>query len=81
VVIVRYRFLIPFVPFLQLFDWFMRGVMGLIKPLVVDSVPPGGIGNIVFVPLVAVALWFSLPRTGDRAGVAADVDVRPDRLP
>lgn len=46
VVIVRYRFLIPFVLLLQLFDW----LMGEIKPLVVDSMPPGGIGNIIFVP-------------------------------
>ena len=40
VVIVRYRLLVPFVLLLQLFDWFMRGVMGEIKPLVVDSMPP-----------------------------------------
>lgn len=66
VVIVRYRFLVPFVLLLQLFDWFMRGVMGEIKPLVVESMPPGGIGNIVLVPLVAVALWFSLPKAGTR---------------
>lgn len=69
VVIVRYRFLVPFVLLLQLFDWFMRGVMGEIKPLVVESMPPGGIGNIIFVPLVAIALWFSLPKSGERAAV------------
>ena len=66
VVIVRYRFLIPFVLLLQLFDWFMQGVMGDIKPLIVDSMQPGGIGNIIFVPLVAIARWFSLPKVGDR---------------
>jgi hypothetical protein len=27
--------------------------------------PPGGIGNIIFVPLVAIALWFSLPKNSD----------------
>ena len=63
VVIFRYRFLVPFALLLQLFDWFMRGVMAEIKPLVVDSMPPGGIGNIIFVPLVAIALWFSLPKS------------------
>ncbi len=71
VVIVRYRFLVPFVLLLQLFDWLMRGVMGEIKPLVVDSMPPGGIGNIIFVPLLAVAVWFSLPKVCDRAEAAA----------
>lgn len=70
-VIVRYRFLVPFVLLLQLFDWLMRGVMGEIKPLVVESTPPGGIGNIIFVPLVAIALWFSLPKSGDRAEATA----------
>lgn len=67
VVIVRYQFLVPFVLLLQLFDWFMRGVMGEIKPLIVDSMPPGGIGNIVLVPLVTIALWYSLPKTSRRA--------------
>ena len=63
VVIVRYRFLVPFVLLIQLVDWLMRGVIGEIKPLVVESMPPGGIGNIIFVPLLAIALWFSLPKT------------------
>lgn len=50
---------------------FMRGVIGEIKPLVVDSTPPGGIGSTIFVALVAVALWFSLPMAGDRAAATA----------
>ena len=72
VVIVRYRFLVPFVLLLQLFDWLMRGVIGEIKPLVVESMPPGGIGNIIFVPMVAIALWFSLPKAGERPRQAAN---------
>ena len=62
IVMVRYRFLIPLVLTLQLFDWIMRGVLGEIKPLIVDEIPPGAIGNIIFVPLIAIALWFSLPK-------------------
>ena len=62
IVIARYKFLVPLVLALQLFDWIMRGVLGEIKPLVVDDIPPGGIGNIIFVPMVAIALWFSLPK-------------------
>ena len=72
VVIVRYSFLVPFVLLLQLFDWLMRGFIGEIKPLVIDSMPPGGIGNIVFVPLVAIALWFSLPKAGERPAQTAN---------
>ena len=62
IVIARYRFLIPLVLALQLFDWTMRGVLGEIKPLIVDEIPPGAIGNIIFVPMIAIALWFSLPK-------------------
>ncbi|MDH3248097.1 MAG: hypothetical protein OEQ47_04015 [Acidimicrobiia bacterium] len=67
VAILRHRFLVPFVLLLQLIDWFMRGVMGEVKPLIVDSMSPGGVGNIVLGPAVAIALWFSLPRLGERA--------------
>lgn len=62
IVIARYQFLIPLVLALQLFDWIMRSVLGELKPIVVDGTPPGAIGNLVFVPLIAIALWFSLPR-------------------
>jgi hypothetical protein len=71
IVLARYRFLIPLVLALQLFDWIMRGVLGEIKPIVVDGTPPGAIGNIIFVPLVAIALWFSLPNqtSGSSPGI------------
>jgi hypothetical protein len=36
--------------------------MGLLKPLVVDNPPPGEVGNYIFLPPVATALWFSPPR-------------------
>lgn len=65
VAVLRYRFLVPFALLLQLADWVLRSVVGEFKPLVVDNPPPGAVGNIVFVPLVAVALWFSLPRVED----------------
>jgi hypothetical protein len=68
VVIVRYRFLIPAVLLLQLLDWGGRTLVGVLKPFVVDAPPPGAYGNLVFVPLVAIALWFSLPRRDDVAG-------------
>jgi hypothetical protein len=37
----------------------------MLKPFVVDAPPPRAYGNLVFVPLVAVALWFSLPSRDD----------------
>lgn len=62
---------------------FMRWVIGEIKPLVVDSIPPGGIGNIIFVALVAVALWFSLPMAGDGLQPRLEVIATrgPDQVP
>jgi hypothetical protein len=62
VVIVRYRFLVPAILLLQLLDWGGRTLVGQLKPFVVDAPPPGAHGNLIFVPLVAIALWFSLPR-------------------
>ena len=62
VAIWRYRYLVPFVLLLQLLDWGGRLGMGLLKPLVVADPPPGEIGNYIFVPLVAIALWFALPK-------------------
>ena len=65
VVIVSYRFLVPAVLALQLLDWGGRTLVGMLKPLVVDAPPPGTYGNLVFVPFVAIALWFSLPKHDD----------------
>ena len=61
-VIVRYRFLVPAVLLLQLLDWGGRALVGELKPFVIDALPPGAYGNLIFVPLVAIALWFSLPK-------------------
>ena len=60
VIILRYRFLL-----LHLLDLVGRIGVGLLKPLEVADPPLGAIGNFVFLPLVAIALWYSLPRTTD----------------
>jgi hypothetical protein len=70
VVLARYRFLIPFAWLLQVLDWGGRALVGQLKPLVVDAPPPGAIGNLVFLPLALVALWFALPRVRAVMGVA-----------
>jgi len=36
---------------------------GEFKPLIADGTPPGAIATFIVVPILAVALWFSLPRT------------------
>ena len=62
VIIVGYRFLIPFALLLQVLDWGGRMLVEALKPMVVDSPPPGAIGNFIFLPLSLIALWFALPK-------------------
>lgn len=62
VVLWRYRQLVPFVLLLLLIEWLGRLGIGLFKPVIAAGTPPGVVGNFVIPPLVAVALWFSLPR-------------------
>jgi len=66
VVLARYRFLVPAILLLQLLDWGGRTLVGMLKPFLVDAPPPGAYGNLIIVPLVAIALWFSLPGRDDR---------------
>ena len=61
VILARYRFLVPFAWLLQALDWGGRMLVGELKPLVIAAPPPGAIGNLVFLPLALVALWFALP--------------------
>ncbi len=65
VVILWYHYLVPFALLLQVLDWGGRIGIGLMKPVVVSDPPPGEIGNYIFLPLVAIALWFALPRRGN----------------
>jgi hypothetical protein len=61
VILVRYRFLVPFALLLQVLDWGGRMVVGEFKPLLVEAPPPGAYGNWILLPVSLVALWFSLP--------------------
>ena len=61
VILLRYRFLVPFALLLQVLDWGGRMLVGEVKPLIVDVPPPGAYGNWILLPVSLVALWFSLP--------------------
>ena len=62
-VVARYRLLVPLMLTLNLFDWAGRLLIGEWKPLVAADAPPGAIGNYIFAPLCAIALWFALPKS------------------
>ena len=62
VIITKYRSLVPLALLLQVLDWGGRWAVGEFKPFVVDAPPPGAVGNLIFLPLSAIALWFALPR-------------------
>ena len=81
VILVRYRFLVPFALLLQVLDWGGRMVVGEFKPLIVDAPPPGAYGNWILLPVSLVALWFALPPRassgqGQRGGASYDADER-----
>ena len=60
-VVARYRLLVPLMLTLNFFDWAGRLLVVAWKPLVAEDVAPGEIGNYIFTPLCAIALWFALP--------------------
>jgi hypothetical protein len=65
VVLWRYQALIPLMYLLMIFEYGMRIVLGLIKPIETIGTAPGGIGNFFIVPLAIIMLILSI-RNYDR---------------
>ena len=65
VILWRYRSLISFACLLFTFEYLFRLMLSYSKisgkKLKTDGQAPGGIGNIVFVPLGIFLFWYSLP--------------------
>ena len=59
-VILRYRFLIPFALAIVFLEQVLRIGVGLLKPIAVASPPPGEIGSYLILPLSSIALALSL---------------------
>ena len=59
-VIIFARNLLPFALLVQTLDWGGRILIGLLKPVEVESPPPGEIGSYIIWPLCLIALWLSL---------------------
>ena len=60
IVYFRYKNLIPLMYVFILIEYLMRILIGTVKPFETMGTPPGAIGNIIFVPLAIVMLFFSL---------------------
>ena len=61
IVFCRYQALIPFMYVLLIFEYGMRIILGMLKPIVTTGTAPGGlVGNIVFVSISIVMLILSL---------------------
>ena len=60
IVLIRYRSLIPLMYLFLVLEYAARLVVGLFKSVEISGTPPGAIGNLVVLPLVAVMLLLSL---------------------
>ena len=69
--LLRYRGLIPLVLLINLLDSVGRIAVGRSKPLRVERPPPGAYGSWIALPLLAAALWHSLPPTRARNQTSA----------
>lgn len=60
VVVLRYRFLVPFMLSIVFLEQILRLGVGQLKALEVASIPPGGIGSLILIPATLVMLLLSL---------------------
>ncbi|MHA1907177.1 MAG: hypothetical protein ACW98Y_07770 [Candidatus Thorarchaeota archaeon] len=65
VVYARYKSLIPLMYLIIVIEYAGRIAMGLLKPFETVGTAPGGIVNIIFIPLAVILLVFSImkPKT------------------
>lgn len=59
-VILRYRSLVPLMWAVQLLETLLRVLAGNLKPIVLSLLPPGAIGNYIYIPLAIIMLALSL---------------------
>ena len=70
VALLRYRSLIPLLYLLALVEYATRLVLTRMKPIEIAGTAPGGVGNYILIPVLAVMLWLSLRRRPDRDAAA-----------
>ncbi len=70
VALLRYRSLMPLLYALALVEYAARLVLTRVKPIEIAGTAPGGVGNYILIPLLAVMLWLSLRQRPDRDAAA-----------
>ena len=68
VALLWYRSLIPLLYLLALVEYATRLVLTRVKPIEIAGTAPGGVGNYILIPVLAVMLWLSLRSRGDATG-------------
>ncbi|HEY70139.1 MAG TPA: hypothetical protein G4O08_06105 [Anaerolineae bacterium] len=58
--ILKYRSLVPLMLLMVVIEQLLRIAVGLLKPVVAGSTPPGTIGSLIVLPLALVALLLTL---------------------
>lgn len=69
--LLRYRSLIPLLYALALVEYATRLALTWFKPMEIAGTAPGGLGNYVLIPVLAVMLWLSLRRRAGRASAGS----------
>jgi hypothetical protein len=67
-VALRYRSMIPLMYLLILLEYGGRTAIGMIKPLALSGIPPGAIGNLVFILTAMVGLVLSMQTVNTSKG-------------
>lgn len=60
IIALRYKSLIPLMYIFIVFEYFMRLVLGIIKPIVTEETAPGGVANFVLIPLGIILFTLSV---------------------
>ena len=63
IVAFRYKSFIPLMYVFILFEYVMRMVLGMMKPIVTTGTAPGGVGNYVMIALALIMFIFSVNQT------------------
>lgn len=60
IIALRYKSLIPLMYIFIAFEYLMRLVLGIMKPIVTEETAPGGLANFILIPLAVILFVLSI---------------------